>query len=399
MKIFLIPLLCASLVGNALLFKNRRAASTASSSASVESMATGAKSAIVVPPLSAETWELIKAGDASCVATLRSLGLSDEMLNRVIRARIELRYREREKELFAKVDYWKRNYNTSRSRPVDPLKALDLRREKDAELKALLGADYRKDDEYSDPRTAFLPPGKAEELRLLQEDYDALTQSTYVYDGGIMLPEDREKLAYLEKQKRTDLAALLTPEELAAYDLRNSNTANMLTYQLRDSDFTEEEYKAIFALRKPFDDQYTTSYGMMVTTTPEQSKARQQAEESLNKEIKAALGDERYAAYQRSQDQEYRTLNAVAKRLDLPPAKATEAYALKVSLEQKMKDFRPQPGSSPGEQRNAYLATLIREAETGFTAILGEKGYLTYKENSQLYRRLQPPVPITAPKS
>lgn len=394
MKIFLILLLCASLAANALLFKNRRASAPATASAS--SSASSAKTAVTVPPLSVETWELIKAGDAASVEKLRALGLSEQILHNVIRARIELRYREREQALFAKQNYWHRNYSMARGRPSDPLKALDLRREKDAELKALLGDDYRKDDGYTDPRTAFLPPGKAEELRLLQEDYDALTQSTYTYDGGIMLPEDREKLAYLEKQKRTDLAALLTPEELTAYELRNSTTANMLSYQLRDSDFTEEEYKTVFALRKSFDDEFTSMYGM-AGNTPDQNKARQKAEEAVNAQIKTALGDDRYAAYQRAQDQDYKTLAKLATRLELPPEKALEAYTLTLALEKKVKDFKPQPGANATQQRAAFVADILREADAGFTPILGDKGYAAYKEYSQRFRRLQPP-PAPTPR-
>jgi len=395
MKIFLICLLCASLVANALLFKNRRASRSDSPAVSAAT-SSSTKSPTPVPPLSSETWELIKNGDATSLEKLRALGLSEEILRRVVRARIELRYREREQELFPKLNYWQRNYSMARGRPSDPLKALDLRREKDAELKALLGADYRKDDEYTDPRTAFLPPDKAEEVRLLQEDYDALTQSTYTYDGSIMLPEDREKLSYIEKQKRTDLEALLTAEELAAYDLRNSPTASTLAYHLRDSDFTEEEYKTIYALRKPFEDKFTTNYGG-VTVSNDQDKARQKAEEAMNAQIKTALGEERYAAYQRSQDQDYKTLSKLATRLELPPEKAVEAYTLKATLEQKLKAFKPQPGADYRTQYSELVAGLAKEAETGFTQILGDKGYAAYKDYGQIFRRLQPP-PAPTPK-
>jgi hypothetical protein len=45
------------------------------------------------------------------------------------------------------------------------------------------------------------------------------------------------------------------------------------------------------------------------------------------------------------------------------------------------------------QQRADHLAALAREAETGLTAILGEKGYTVYKDNSQFFRRLQPPAP------
>jgi hypothetical protein len=393
MKPLLILLLGASLAANALLFLNR---DNAAAPFALTRPAASAKKTPDVPALPPETWALVTAGDPAAVAKLRELGLPDTVIRALIRHQIDLRYRDREKALYATDDaFWKREYSYASWRATDPGKALDLRREKNAEIKALLG-DLAKDDNVNnDYRTAFLPSDKAEQLRLVQEDYQALRQPYQSFDG-VTLPEDREKLALLEREERADLVQLLTPEELAAYDLRNSRTAQQLRYQLAAFDATEEEYKTIFALRQDFDTKHLpqTAGTVLYSTTQGPPKAR----EELAAQIKAALGDERYAAYERSQDNEYRTLSSIAKRLDIPAEKAVEAHTLKVALEKKLREFRPAPGTPPQEQRAAFLATLSQEAQTSFTALLGEKGYAAYQEYGQLPRRLQPPpAPVPRP--
>jgi hypothetical protein len=390
MKIALLLLLCASLAANAFLFSKR---GDPVATPSANSASPSANKAPATPALSPDVWALITSGAPDSTTRLRELGLPDSVIRQLIRHQIELRYRDREKALRAADDgsFWKRDYGNF-WRSSDPLKALDLRREKAAETKALLAGLAEPDKPNTDPRTSFLPSAKAEQVRLIREDYEALRQPLQSYDG-ITLPEDTEKLTFLEKQERADLTEILTPEEMAAYDLRHSRTAQQLRYQLAAFDATEDEYKTIFALRHAYDEKHLPPTGTTVfySTTQGPQKDR----DALNAQLKASLGDERYAAYERSQDYEYRTLASLAKRLELPPEKAIEAHTLKVALEKKVREFRATPGAPSGEQRAAFLATLAKEAETGFTAILGEKGYATYKDHGQIFRRLEPPPPPT----
>ena len=230
MKILIILLLGASLAANALLVLNR---DNPAAPFALTRTAAAAKKAPHAPALPPETWALVTTGDPSSAAKLRELGLPDSVIRALIKHQIELRYRDLEKALYTTGNdaFWKRDYHSYSWRPADPGKALDLRREKTAETKALLGDLAEEETINTDYRTAFLPAAKAEQLRLIREDYEALRQPYQSYDG-ITLPEDREKLALLEREERADLVQLLTPEELAAYDLRNSRTAQHLRYQL-----------------------------------------------------------------------------------------------------------------------------------------------------------------------
>lgn len=399
MKFVVLALLLASLAANAWLAQNRVAFRASTHTAA--SSAASAPAAIPIPPLTAATWALIESGDSTGPDALRALGLPESAIRALIRAEVDKRYRDRENALYTSPDstrYWSSKFDTATYRPTDHMKLLDLRREKEAELKRLLGPDYRAGDTNTDYRTAFLPPDKAEQLRLLTEDYQAMASDASGSNAAVSfmsrLPEDAEKSRFLEKQKREDLAALLTPAELAEYDLRNSTTSNQLRFQLSSFDATEAEFKTLYEIRKDFDEQFARPALGVVTNTPEQAKARREAQEAVNAQIKTALGDERYAEYERAQDQEYKTLTRVAARLDIPKEKIIEAHDLKKALEKKLNDFKPTPGTDVRQARADLQASILKEADARLPQILGQQGYEAYKDNSQAYRRLQPqPAP------
>jgi len=397
MKALLILLLGVSLVANIALFARRSASGAATANTQTTRADASAKGPIPVPEFSTDTWALATAGDPAATERFRQLGLPDSIIRALIVRQIDLRFRDREQALRAheRDAFWRRDFPYYTTRPTDPLAALDLRREKNAEKQRLLAGLPDPESVQSGTSDAFVPPAKREQLRLIREDYQALRQLYSAYDG-VLLPQEREKLLYLETQERTDIAALLTPEELAEYDLRFSPTAQQLRFQLTAFDATEDEYKAIYALRRAYDEHHLPQSGQTVlySSTPGPADAR----EKLAADLKTALGEERYAAYERSQDYEFRTIAAVAARLDLPPEKAVEAHTLKIALEQKMRAFRPAPGTPANAQRAAYFAALAEEAEAGFTAILGEKGYAAYKEYGQLPRRIRPPTTPPPPR-
>jgi hypothetical protein len=383
MRYLLAILLCASIAANVLLYKQRRA--SAPSVATAKASATAKATAI--PAITPETWALIASGDPSGPDKLRALGLSEYLIRMLVRQELDRRYQEREQAQLAKAgnEYWKHDFFYARWKNTDPLKMLDLQREKEGELKALLGPERTPEQSY-DIRYAFLTPAKAEQLRRIDEDYMVLNQADATFDG-IVLPEDRERLDYLEKQKRSDLAELLTPEELADYDLRSSQTSRALRFQLSAFDASENEFKTLYAIRKAYDERHPSPPNVLYTPFLGTQKER----DALDAEIKTALGDTRYADYKRSQDQDYKILAKLSTRLDLPPEKSIEAYNLKVALEDKIKNVRPTPGVDPRQQRAELFATVAKEAEAGFTQILGAKGYEAYKDYSNLFRRMSPP--------
>ena len=392
MKRVALILLALSLLANAwLLITPAKNNPASSASALADSPGKAAASTALPPTIPPEVWALVQSGDPTSAERLRALGLPEKIVHALIRIEVNARYDEREKALYAgdATPYWERGFSPYRFRAHDSAAALDLAREKEAELKRLLGPDAPDDENPFgiDSLLAFLPREKREQLRLIDEDYRAMQDRNSLY-SLIRLPEDEEKQRYLEKQKRLDIEALLTPDELTQYDLRNSNTAHQLRWQLSGFDLTEDEYKTLFALRKPFDDAHDSTGPLR---SPEQMRARSDAQKALDAQIKEALGEQRYADYKRAQDQDYKLLRQLNTRLEVPLEKINEAYELKQSFEKKLNSFKPARDSTvkPNDQRNEYRATLAREAEAELAKLLGEKATAAVSE--QLLRRLRPP--------
>lgn len=68
---------------------------------------------------------------------------------------------------------------------------------------------------------------KWDELQSIAADYGELAEKIYRRSNGLIAPADRAQLALLEKEKHADLAALLAPEELDAYQRRAADTARL----------------------------------------------------------------------------------------------------------------------------------------------------------------------------
>jgi len=384
MKRLFIPLLVLSLGLNAYaLFHYARHLASATTPAPDSTLAkTSAEPDI--PPFSTDTWALLKSGDASSPAQLKALGFSDAITRALLRAELNKRYRPRIEALRdAPVPYWQRGYfpwNIGRIR--DRGAETDLDREKEAGLKRLLGPLYSPDPQrynrYAD--ASYLPADKAEQLRIIDEDYNAMRSERALFES-IRLPEDAERQRYLDQQRRADIVALLSPEELQAFDYHTSSTANNLRYSLAGFNATEEEFKTLYALRKPLEE---------LSASTADAQVRRGAESAVEKQIESTLGEQRYAEYKRSKDFDYRTLTSLTRRLDLPTEKANEGYSLKLALEQKAKTFQPVPGAGEKQQRADFNAALLREAETGFIALYGEKGYAAIRD--RIASRLNSPA-------
>jgi hypothetical protein len=383
MKPILVLLLAASIAANAWLLLDSDNAANQVTAASTDQTSSSPNGA---PALSPELWTLVQSGGTSSAKRLRALGLPEHIVRALIREEVNKRYREREKALYTRAEsrYWMFGYSPYLHFPSDSAAALDLNREKEAELKRLLGDDWYDDrHEWFDRRYGFLSPEKRTQLRLIEEDYDALeTQERRL--PVIRLPGEREKQRFLQEQKRADIVALLTPEELEQYDLRHSSTSRSLVWNLAYFEPTEAEFKAIYALHKSVDDQYPDSGSL----TPELVRARNGARRQLDPQIKEVLGEERYAEYKRSQDSDYGLLRQLNVRLDVPIANVTEAYELKNSLEKRLREFQPTPGSDAKQERLEFQKTLTAQAEAEFTRLLGEKGFSATR--GRLLRRIQP---------
>jgi hypothetical protein len=191
-----------------------------------------------------------------------------------------------------------------------------------------------------------------------------------------MLPEDNEKLQYLQKEQDSEIAAELSPDELLEYQLRTSNTAGQLRYSLSAFNPTEGEFRAIFKAQQDFDKQYGSGGNL----TPDQQRVRQEHQGDLFASIQDAIGPDRAADYKLQTDPNYIQLTDLVDRLDLPASVSKQVASVQSDISKRADAVRKDPGLSAAD-RNSQLAALADEATGSITAALGERGMAAYRNN------------------
>lgn len=400
-------IIAASLAANAALLAfvfTRTADFTTKSAAAVAASPTLSSKLSALSPSSAASnpklWSDLNPATtdlSTLVARLRAAGFPASVVRAIVTAQVREEFAARRKALNPQqsdIPFWKNN------QPVDPKARLalrDLNREQDAILSKLLGGP--------DPDRAFfmniyernqygdLPADKVSQLTTVKRDYDEMRSDIYEASrGGTMLPEDRAKLLLLDKEQRADLAQFLTPQELEDYDLRASNTSMQMRYSLSAFAPTEAEFRDIFKIRKAFDDK---NGQMMPGMTQEQMRARGEEQKKINDQIKATLGPERGADYERANDYSYRQASLVAERLNLPKTAATDVWNIQKDVEKRTQVLFTGNTGNPTDL-NAQRAAIVAEANAKVVTALGERGATIYKQNGGYW--LQAPTPrITTP--
>ena len=175
----------------------------------------------------------------------------------------------------------------------------------------------------------------------------------------------------------------MTPAECQAYELRMSPTAQNLIYQMTRFDATEEEYRKIFPLQKAFDEKYNPESGRdydPFASTPYDEKLyeeRNKAEKQLQAQIKALIGESRYAESIKKEDHDYQRLQAAARRLDLPPETPDRLYALRDSNAAAIQRITTNASLAPDQKKKA-LAALAASTSEQVSASLGQEAADAY---------------------
>jgi hypothetical protein len=250
------PLLIAlSLTANAALAvvlwqRNSSPSSSPHSPHSTDSSASSSSLAAPQDPaaFSARWKQLLQnSDDIAALTFLRSSGFPPSVVRSLMTERIRARYESRFRELDVKKNetpYWRTTawYNVDDD-VTTRAERRSLQREIQDAIRALLGDDVASLHSFERDRRSrsygSLPPAKITEVEAIDRDYRELTAQVRENAKGFTLTEDREKLAFLEKEKRADLAAVLSPEELEEYDRRNSPASGEIRNKLRHFDATE----------------------------------------------------------------------------------------------------------------------------------------------------------------
>ena len=231
----------------------------------------------------------------------------------------------------------------------------ELRAERSEQLKAVLGADWQRGAEpsrlpvyYYQPTLNFLPEEKQRQWSQLDEDFNQRQQDIYQKMRG----NDAEQKAQLEatmKEHEEARRKLLTDGEFQEYTARTASQSGW-AQNLPGFEASEAEYRALNQLR--------------VTSPANQAS-------QVNAQAKAFLGEERFVAFQRGQDQRFAELLALAGRCQIPAPTAELIYQQRVSAEQQCALLRSNPALS-AEDRRPLLLAIQSETRQQVLGTLGQ---------------------------
>jgi hypothetical protein len=320
-------------------------------------------------------WSRIESDDLpTYIENLRRCGCPEDTVKDIIIAKVCRIYLPRlQKTRDSAWAYWQRGQGNSLEADR---RFRELLQERNALIRSLLGVNLDGESEdgenSSDPQLSFLPKTKAAELRSIEQGYGEQTDRIIAASGGLMTPEDRDALDALKQQKSADIGRLLTPGETLEYDLRNSSLAQKLRNELDAFEPSEGEFRAIYQAEAALQ-----SNEAAATNSPEQHGVSDGP--TTEEQLRSALGEERYAEYQRSKDPGYQCLLKVADRYGLPTDAAVQVFDLKQSTEAQCAEVVADPQYT-SEQKQAWLRSVHDQVGATLVGILGDKGFGVYHD-------------------
>jgi hypothetical protein len=394
MKRLLAASLAASLLANAGLVawvvRRGEAVATKSSSGTGTAFPTVGASAPAVSiaiqqpaaPEPPRLWEQLEGENARSFALrLRAAGVPDRTGRLLVTDALRRQYLERQRQLIGSTepaDFWKTAAAAADRDRQSELRAL-AREHRDL-LAAVYGGDEGVAADRERERRLYgpLPDEKLDRVDRIHADYGEMAEDIRVSAGSLLLPTDRETLALLEQERRKDVAAILTAEELELYDLQTSATARTLRARLAAFAPTEREFRAFFALQRDFDERFGPGG---IAPDDGRQRERASAEVELNARIRAALGETRYEEYRKTQDAGYRMAARIAERFGLPTRRAGDVFALSRATQARLATMRDDKTLTL-EAAHLALTELSRETGSRLTALLGAEGAELYKQTS-----------------
>ncbi len=341
---------------------------------------------------------------------LRAAGFPDHVTRVVLRVQMDEYFTRRRKAMFPELDapvkFWDVTSATDpyRNNPEKAAALRGLRKEYREMTRELLGAgteyvsysaeeyEVRKRRQYGD-----MPAHKVKELDRILADYgDMRNEINAALDiMSAPMPDDRAKLALLEKEQRADIEKLLTPAELEEYNLRSSATARSLASRLSPFKPTEEEFRAIFKLQHELD----SEFGAQTMGPATQNPARQAKQREINEKIMAMLPPERAADFKLASDPALYNLSRIAARFNIPSQSALSVADVQKQTMQQFAQLLQDKGLPPAEM-SGRLDELKKAATEKMTQALGPKAFEVYREyGGQWLDSLRVRRPGPAPKS
>jgi hypothetical protein len=336
-----------------------------------------------------QLWATLNSDDLpTLVNRLRAAGFSRSVTLGIINARLEGRFAERMKALTGDLEntpYWKPDPMNSPGNSRYWEEYSQIYRERSRMLRELLGDDslaWGGSDVAAAQRRQFgnIPKEKIDMVQRINDDYAEMTSQIRASTQGITLPEDREKMALLEREKRADLAAVLSPQELEEYEMRSSPVTSRMRNTLSIMDANEAEFRAMFKVQHAFNDRVNPMMSGMISSR--MMDDRREAQKEMNEQMKTVLSPERYNDYVRASNTEYQLLHRLGQKDNIPTETLTRAFAIRDGIAAESVKIADDTALST-EQKRAALTELAQKGRTQILSTLGPGAGETYAQSAR----------------
>lgn len=217
--------------------------------------------------------------------------------------------------------------------------------------------------------TGIADPAKQKRIYDIQHDFmGVMHMSAAMNTGPDAKPVSRQATQLARQEQLADIREALTPEEFAAYQLRQSPIADRVRRAAGKFCTTEDDYRALYAACETVAAPASTE-----NLTPRVT------DEQLLAEARAILPPERFADLQQSLAPGAGKLNRLVTRLGLPLAAGAPVHAAQRELKERASVVQRDP-TLTAEQRSQALAALADEAARRITTALGPQGFTAYRE-------------------
>lgn len=238
-------------------------------------------------------------------------------------------------------------------------------------------------EDYYERRLSFLSEDRRTQVRELLERFDEAEQKirdTDTADATALSAADRSTLRLLRQQRESELEALLTPQEKQQYELWLSPVANEVRHALYGMNASEQEFQVIYQARKAFEDVWGPRDPDLLD--PATHQQMDQAKAVMEGQILQGLGEQRYAEYERGEDDDFHLLSALVTRFKLPREKAGEVYGYKTVALNYKSQIRSDPNLTT-QQREDAVKAITEETKNSVRGLLGVKAFNYYLRSGQ----------------
>ena len=332
------------------------------------------------------TWDEIESPDyATYISKLREIGCPEATIRDIIVADVNQSFaRRRATEVVTAEQQWWRSEPDPNVTQAASEKLKALENERRTLLTTLLGpaweSSYYPYPSYPNSPTldgAILGALPAQVKQAVRDVESRAAERRQAYVDGMQKEgkqPDPAEVSRMRQQTRSELAQLLSPEQLEEYLLRYSGNATGLREELHGLSSTPDGFRTLFRLTDPVDQQLQLLAG---NNDPDSVKRRQELEQQRDEVLQQTLGQDDYKKYKLLQDPVYRDSQAWAQQSGAPAEKIFPLYQINRVTEQEAQNIR-NDSSLTGDQKAQKLEAVQTAQQNALRKLLGEEIFDRY---------------------